>query len=232
MFEVTVADHLLAVLFAVGLPAWGYLSFPRVRRRLAADEPGVRIRLYRRTITWQWMATALVIGLWLGLGRSPGALGLRLPAGLGGWIGLGVAALVMGLMTQQALSLRARPDLHAEVFTQLDQAAPFLPRTTAETSWFFGTALTAGICEEVMFRGFLLSYAAVALGPWGAVFGTSLAFGIGHLYQGRTGAIKTAIAGLVFGTLLVTTGSLLAPMILHAFIDVHGGLVYRIVRKR
>ncbi len=231
MTDVTVFDHVLAVLFAVVVPVWGYLRFPNVRRKLAEDPPGIRVRLYARTMTWQWAATVIVVAAWLGLGRPLAAMGFRLPVGTGGWIALGLAVALMAAMTKQALGLRNRPELHAEVFAQLDTAAPFLPRTRRETNWFTGVALTAGFCEEVMFRGFLLAYAAVWLGPWGAVFGTSLAFGIGHLYQGTVGAIKTTIAGLIAGSLFVLGGSLLAPVLLHAFVDLHGGFIYRTVRR-
>jgi membrane protease YdiL (CAAX protease family) len=231
MTDVSLVDHVFAVLLAVVIPVWGYLTFPRVRRRLAEDKPGVRIKLYRRTIIWQWTATALLVTAWLAHGRDLPGLGFRLPVGTGGLVALGLSGLVIALMVKQALGLRARPELHAEVFEQLDKAAPFLPRDDRESSWFFGTALTAGFCEEVMFRGFLLAYAASWLGLWGAVVGTSLAFGIGHLYQGRSGAIKTTVAGLVGGSLFVLGGTLLAPILLHAFVDVHGGMVYRIVRR-
>lgn len=231
MTDVTVLDHVVAVMFAIVVPVWGYLRFPAVRRKLAEDPPGIRVRLYARTMIWQWSATALVVAMWLGAGRPLATMGFRLPVGVGGWIALGVAGALMVAMGKQALSLRARPELHAEVFEQLDSAAPFLPRTRRETRWFRGVALTAGFCEEVMFRGFLLAYAAVWLGPWGAVAGTSLAFGIGHLYQGTTGAIKTTVAGLIAGSLFVLGGSLLAPVLLHAFVDLHGGFVYRTVRR-
>jgi uncharacterized protein len=44
-------------------------------------------------------------------------------------------------------------------------------------------------------------------------------FGIGHMYQGVKGIVGTALLGLVFSAILVVTGNLLLPMILHFLID-------------
>lgn len=231
MSEASLFDHLLALGLAVALPLRGHLSFPRVRARLAEDRPGVRVRLYQRTIVWQWLATAIVVGAWYGQGRSLAGLGWAWPGGPGTWGALAVVVLVAGFMTWQLLGLPRQPELHAALRDQLERAAPFLPRTKVESRWFFGTAITAGICEEILFRGFLLAYAAVWLGPWGAVLVTAFVFGLGHTYQGRAGALKTFVAGLVAGALYVTGGTIVLPIVLHAFVDVHGGLVYRAVRR-
>ena len=224
-------DHVLAIAFAVALPLRGYLSFPKVRARLAEDRPGTRLRLYRRTMAWQWTAAAIVVGSWHLQGRPLSELGWAWPGHVGTFVALGVVVLVIGFMSWQLIGLPRHPDIHAPVREQLEKAAPFLPRNADESAWFFGTAVTAGICEELMFRSFLIAYAASFVGPWGAVLVTALAFGIGHAYQGRTGALKTFIAGLVGGALYVVGGTILLPMLLHAFVDVHGGMVYRIVRR-
>jgi membrane protease YdiL (CAAX protease family) len=44
-------------------------------------------------------------------------------------------------------------------------------------------------------------------------------FGLVHFYQGATGMIVTAIAGILFTFLYVQSGSLLLPILLHILID-------------
>jgi membrane protease YdiL (CAAX protease family) len=224
-------DHALAFTIAVALPTYGYLTFPRVRRKLAEDRPGVRVNLYRRTMLWQWSAAAFVLGSWVVRGRSPAELGLGWPGTTGTWIALLLALAVAGIMTWQLRMLAGHPELHAELRERLEKMAPFLPRGPSESSWFFGVAVTAGVCEELLFRGVLLTWAGSFVGSLTAVVLTSVVFGLGHLYQGGAGVAKTTAAGLVAGGLCALGGTLWIPMLLHAFVDVHGGLVYRVVLR-
>lgn len=93
-------------------------------------------------------------------------------------------------------------------------------------------ALTAGICEEVLFRGFLLWYLTPVLGVVGAVVAGAVVFGLGHAYQGKAGVMKTGIVGLLAGVFATLGGTLLWPIILHAAIDLQGGAVgYLLLRE-
>jgi membrane protease YdiL (CAAX protease family) len=95
-----------------------------------------------------------------------------------------------------------------------------LPSTPIERVAFAGVALTAGFCEEVLYRGFLL-YAldGVIASPWISLVLAAIAFGVGHAYQGRRGIVLTAILGVVFGLLYRFGGSLWPGIVLHAAID-------------
>lgn len=224
-------DHVLAIVILVVLPIYGYLSFPRVKRKLAEDAPGVRVRLYRRTLVWQWTLAGITVGAWLLAGRSLRELGLAWPSGAATWGTAVFVAAIIAFMSRQLMLLPAHADLHPRLRAQLEAMAPFLPRTTRESSWFNAVAVTAGVCEELLYRGFCLAYVATWVSPWAALAVTSAIFGLGHLYQGGRGALKTGIAGLVAGSVYLIGGSLWLPIVLHAFVDVHGGLVYRIVRR-
>jgi membrane protease YdiL (CAAX protease family) len=83
-------------------------------------------------------------------------------------------------------------------------------------------AVTAGICEEVVFRGFGFAYVRF-LWPgvtdgWLIVI-TSVVFGLAHLYQGPRGVLLTGLAGAVFASMTVETGSLLPAIAVHAMVD-------------
>jgi membrane protease YdiL (CAAX protease family) len=146
-------------------------------------------------------------------------------------VAVAVSAAIIALMVKQLIALPAHPEMHEALREQLDTAAPFLPRNTAEHAWFNAVAVTAGVCEEVLFRGFCLAYVASFSGPWWSVLVTSLIFGLGHLYQGRGGALKTGIVGVITGAMVVGGGTIWLPILLHVFVDIHGGLVYRIVKR-
>jgi hypothetical protein len=89
-------------------------------------------------------------------------------------------------------------------------------------------AVTSSVGEEVLFRGFIqqmLAYHAFeeALGTWGAVGVTSVAFGVLHVGPDwKTFLPWTILAvamGGVFGALFVWTGTLTAPIVAHFTIN-------------
>jgi sodium transport system permease protein len=78
---------------------------------------------------------------------------------------------------------------------------------------FLIIALTPGVCEEVLFRGFALRPLEKKLGPKWAILITSLAFAIVHLDFIRL--VPTFILGLAFGFVAVKTRSIFPSIILH-----------------
>jgi membrane protease YdiL (CAAX protease family) len=99
------------------------------------------------------------------------------------------------------------------------ETAGLLPATFKERILFGLTATTAGICEELLCRGFVFWYLGHFLNPWLCVIIASAAFGLAHAYQGPKGIIRTGIVGAIFGLLYILTGSLLFPIIGHIAID-------------
>jgi sodium transport system permease protein len=80
-------------------------------------------------------------------------------------------------------------------------------------------ALAPAICEELAFRGFILSGLRRMGHKWGAILLTSAIFGLAHgILQQSIGA---AAIGVVIGYVAVKTGSLLPGVLYHA---VHNGL--------
>jgi membrane protease YdiL (CAAX protease family) len=115
-----------------------------------------------------------------------------------------------------------RPMLRGLLLRQARGFIALLPRTVEERRTFAVLAVTAGICEEIIFRAFGIAYVrfiwASASDAWIIVL-TSVAFGFAHLYQGLRGVVLTGIVGAVFASLVLTTGSLFAAMAIHAMID-------------
>ncbi|MGH8378893.1 MAG: CPBP family intramembrane glutamic endopeptidase, partial [Gammaproteobacteria bacterium] len=84
----------------------------------------------------------------------------------------------------------------------------------------FLLAPTAGICEEFIYRGFLLSLLAMLLHSTGwAVAISSAAFGVAHPYQGWRGMARAALLGALLAWPVVRLGSLLPSMIAHFLVD-------------
>jgi membrane protease YdiL (CAAX protease family) len=110
---------------------------------------------------------------------------------------------------------------------QMESAAGLMPHTATEYRWWRAIAITAGVCEEVVYRGFLMWFLGHWMSPLLAAIVAGTAFGLGHLYQGPLGMVKTGVVGVLAGLLFAGTGSLLWPIILHAAVDLHGGAMAR-----
>jgi sodium transport system permease protein len=87
-------------------------------------------------------------------------------------------------------------------------------------------AITPAICEELLFRGLLLS-ALRGLGMWPALLITSLLFGLAHASIYRL--LPTLFLGLVFGYLVWRSGSVLTGIVAHAL---NNGLMATLVHYR
>ena len=84
-----------------------------------------------------------------------------------------------------------------------------LPVTGLERAAWVLLSVTAGICEESCFRGFLLTEGRRFGLPWAPlVIASSLAFGVGHLYQGIAGGLLIFVYGVLFCALRLWRGSL------------------------
>lgn len=109
-----------------------------------------------------------------------------------------------------------------------DMLVHLLPVTPRERFAFVGVSLTAGFCEELVFRGFLIAALGAATGSTAlAILLSSGVFGLLHAYQRPSGAVRAAAMGALLTVPLIATGSVFPSMIAHTSIDLIGGLVMR-----
>lgn len=102
---------------------------------------------------------------------------------------------------------------------------PLLPRRPIEVLLWIVLSVSAGICEELAFRGyFQRQFAAKTGSPWLAVGLQALLFGIAHSYQGLEATCWIAVYGALFGLLALFRKSLRPGMIAHALTDLLSGL--------
>ncbi|HEY4950877.1 MAG TPA: CPBP family intramembrane glutamic endopeptidase [Candidatus Acidoferrales bacterium] len=231
-------DHILLVMIAVVWPVaeWRWY-YPRSVRAIAAGIPGARARLYRNSVAPQWVFTACIISLWVSRARpwTLLMLGPSTPLRLG--IALASAALSVVLLPLQRRTLYARPNWPELVRRTLDYAEPLVPRTTGEYRGMLVVALTAGVCEEFLFRGFVTWYfLAYWPGSWLgmalAVIISAILFGFAHIYFGARQVWVSALAGLFFAGVVLAAGSLVPAMIMHAAMDLNSfDLGHRALRK-
>ncbi|HEX5412497.1 MAG TPA: type II CAAX endopeptidase family protein [Terriglobia bacterium] len=96
-----------------------------------------------------------------------------------------------------------------------------LPQTGREKLWaVLGLAPMAGLCEEFLYRGFLLAEVTAWFhsAVWGVVI-SSVTFGCAHFYQGLNGMVRAGLLGALLAWPVVQTGSLYPSMTAHFLID-------------
>ena len=223
-----IARHLIAIFLIVAVPIWDHFETKRLK---ISTDPRVKIRSYKKTIVWLWgfSALACIVFGWravLTIHRDAGeASWLPGSAFVIGFTGAAVVALFVPIIVMmRSETTRAR------VAKSLERLNFILPGTAEERRWFVLVAITAGVCEEILYRGFLIQYfreLPVHVGLTEALVMSACVFGIAHLYQGIMGIVQTAILGAIFGVLFVATGSLFLPMVLHALIDLRILLILR-----
>ena len=223
-----VLDHLLIVAITILLPLHDVLFwFPRLRRAAGLGVGRARSRAYLESTLIEWGLTILVLVRWITADRPLSGMGLGEPSGWRFW---SAALVVLGLIvfiTWQRLSVtRSTEDtVRDEVMAQLESLRPLLPHTGRELARFILLCVTAGICEEVLFRGYLLWYLSCLVPIVPACLAGAALFGMAHAYQGSGGVLRTGGVGAGLVGLYLLSGSLWLPMLLHAFIDVNSGLL-------
>jgi uncharacterized protein len=219
----TLLDHaVLVVIVAASLIEWRWY-WPRVARTLAGGTPGARLRVYRNIAIAEWVMTFYIAWLWMTRGRPWTALGLGYVAPLRLGVGGALAAGVIALLWFQRRAILAKPERIERLRQRLAYASPLLPRTSGERLAFSLLSITAGICEEFVFRGFLMWYFAVWTGPVPAALISSAIFGFGHIYLGLGHVPRTALVGLIFAVIVLLSGSLWPVIVIHAAMDLNSG---------
>lgn len=219
----TLADHLLVLLIVVGLPMRALYSMRALRASPSETLPTLRRRLWWRAIVSQWLLTGAVLVVWLMSWRSLVTLGLALrpTAGLVGVL-VGITTIV-SLVVRQRGDLDRDASLRARVRDRLSAVERLMPHSRQEYPLFTALACTAGLCEEFLFRGFLLWYAAHFMPFMVACVAQAVVFGLCHAYQGPRGILLTTFAGAFLTVVLLVTGSIWPAMLIHALMDLHAG---------
>lgn len=225
-------DHLLFVMLAVFFPIRAAtFGFRRLARASEDQVPKLRLGIYRQILLLEWGLSALVAVLWVQHGRNWAALGL-VPQLNGAALGVAAGTLIVlvALALQQRKALE-RPGAADTLRKRMEKIERILPHTEADLRWFEMVSITAGICEEFLYRGYLIWYLSHLMPLWPAVAVAVVLFGVGHVYQGPAGATRAGLLGAFLALVYLLTRSLYLSMLLHFMADFFSGRVmYAIYR--
>jgi uncharacterized protein len=213
---------LIFLLLGVVIPWRGRM---RLRRLLALPAVGTKEKLvlYGGTIAFQWVLMSLVAWRAFSRGMTFDELGLARPATLRLLLFSALGAVVLGAF--QWFNLRRVGRMTGPVPDFMRSLAiRVLPASPVEFAPYCALAITAGICEEFLYRGFVMAALnRVGIFPWAVVILSSLLFGLAHTYQGRSGVFGTTLMGLLFGAARILVASLIPLVLWHTAVDLVAG---------
>jgi uncharacterized protein len=216
---------LVLAVFVLATVADYFVLWRSFTRRVTLQPAKARRIYWAQFMLIMWACSALVIGLWIAQDLPMSALGLAMPVGWRLWApAIPIVALVC-LQIQTAFKVARLPTQgKARLRDQTGSTGLILPHAASELPAFLAVSLTAGFCEELLFRGFLIWILQPFLGVWIAAIASLAVFALGHAYQGTAGMIRSAVAAAVFTAIVVVTRSLWPAIVLHAAVDWMGGL--------
>jgi uncharacterized protein len=198
----------------------------RLKKLLALPSVSTKEKLvlYGSTIAAQWVITGLVAWRTLARGLSADNLGLANLGGANTILGSLALAAIAG--TLHWLNLRRvgkSPGKASELMRSL--AHRILPVNSVELLLYCALAVTAGVCEEFLYRGFAMAALShVGFPAWAVVILTAVLFGLAHAYQGRSGILGTFVMGILFGIVRLAYDTLIPVMVIHAIVDLVAGI--------
>ncbi len=134
---------------------------------------------------------------------------------------IGVAALLAVLMFPLGQQLSQWVQKLYPFSTEVQEQIVALEQTLSDSpNWwlpFLLIGILPAICEEIAFRGFVLSGLRHLGHKWWAISISAIAFGMAHFILQQK--ISAAAVGLVIGLLAVQTGSLVPCMVFHAIFN-------------
>lgn len=131
------------------------------------------------------------------------------------------AVLVLGVLGVAFLSSQRQ---HMQDATKVLQG--LAPHGALGISMWIVLSLTAGICEEFVFRGYLQrQFSALTSSVVGGVILSAMVFALGHLYEGGAKAALIGVFGAMFGALAAWKKNLRPGIMAHAWHDIFSGLL-------
>ncbi|WP_409304252.1 CPBP family intramembrane glutamic endopeptidase [Peribacillus sp. SCS-155] len=222
-------------------PVFGYMGFQKFKNRAVSGELEARLNYYKDSIIGLWIPVIFILLLAVFTDMTFKYIGLQSLSinteTLGSVItytaiGLGCGFLLLLCVYTAGYKWNDRirkqiDEARSKELVQSGYQAFLLPKTNKEKKRWTYVSVTAGITEEIIYRGFLLfalGYIFPGLSVWATIIIASMIFGLAHTYQGISGVIKTTIIGIWLCLIYIGTGSLIPLIVFHAFIDYFGKL--------
>lgn len=216
----------LLPLLIIGWTVWGIFAYKELKTALKKGAREALLREYKITILGEIIGGLIAFGaIGYEVFKPSDRFGITFGEMGNGLIAAAAIGSLLSLIIVPLLAKFGRNVLAGDIET-------LLPQTKNEKLWFILVALSAGICEEIVFRGYgLRLFESIGFSGIPLLIVTSAVFGLVHIYQGFVGVIMTAIMGAFFTLIYIQTGSLWWSILAHVFIDLRVLLLAAFAKK-
>jgi membrane protease YdiL (CAAX protease family) len=227
LHEITWIDHVVAVVLCLIAPIMAVRSRQEPEEEIDF-EPGDKIKLYHSNALLLIVFALVVITVWRLPGRPMTGLGFSWP--VINPLVLQLTGVILLLYFLDYFFQYGTKRWRERSLKEKHGAIHFVPVDFRELTHFLFLALAAGICEEIIFRGYLMHYflywaGNTPIGIAATALCSSILFAFLHGYQGLVAMIKIFIFSLLFAAIFIFSKSLLLVMLIHTVIDIVSGWV-------
>jgi uncharacterized protein len=226
-------DHFFFIVVGILLPGMALVS--ERSESTIADVPAEALppkkHLYYSNSLMLLIGALLVLTLWNVTGRSMSYLGFQ-------FIHDTPMVRLLGGLIVLLYAIDALYNVYINKKPQDDKdMAHIMPTSWNDYKHFITLAIAAGVCEEVVFRGFLVNYIKSITSTneysfYIAIILPAIIFSISHLYQGWLAVSKIFCLSLLFSCLFLYSQSLVLVMALHVLMDLLSGALMVMVSMR
>lgn len=183
------------------------------------------IPIYLSLLAMDW---GLLFYCWAGVHRYGGNLWALSGGRWKSWKDLAVDLFILlpfwALWEGTAYGVHWLIDAHVAASAAAKTVDSLLPKTLTEIVLWIAVSMTAGICEEMAFRGFLQRQFHALTGNLAvAVVAQGVVFGLFHAYQGWRNVVVISVLGILYGALAAWRGNLRVNIVAHAWSDIWEG---------
>ncbi|MFN5422825.1 MAG: CPBP family intramembrane glutamic endopeptidase [bacterium] len=223
----SIADHIFIWAFGIIIPFLSGVQSQKISDSITFDSRA-RISLYLTNSLMLSIAGSAILVLWLATDRPFEHLGFRTIH----WQHQQVIiiATILFILLYVADTLNTKKAIRQKGSSpEWIKKYSFLPQRRKELTSYILLCLCAGIFEEIIYRGFMVTYFMPADQegfPLIALLAPAFLFGLAHYYQGWAAVIKIGIFSILFGIIFIYSKSLYPTIVIHFLVDVLSGVFY------
>jgi len=210
--------YLIVTIIIGGIfPVYSIMEGSKVKNYLI-DKPDKLIEVYKSTFIYQLILVGLVGLAFYFNSESIDVIGLAFLNNPLDSIFLIAASLlffwIVHSITPSVKNLKKIKKKYAKIYY-------LVPKTPGEYKFAIFLSFVAGICEEIIYRGFLFWQLTLYMPFYLAVVITNIIFGLLHWGTGKENAISTFVLGMIYSALSIYFDSLWPAILAHILTDLY-----------
>ena len=203
-------DHILAFILCVGIPLYGAIQRPNGFAGISFSSEQKK-SFYISGSFSLFLLCAVTLGVWLVFRRPLNEIGLTQPYNFRSWWWMPLVIVLIYLL-DLVITLASTNQMQ-ESIDNWKRRTPFLPTKRNELPEYFLLCFSAGVFEEIVYRGYLITYCWYLFDGYDnqqllSIILPALVFSIAHFYQGSKAVIKIFVLALFFGYLFILVADL------------------------